>query len=1270
MRGEVFLVRKSAALLHRAARVRTAQRIFDGENAVAAVGRIRRRDSNYALTPGDSQAKSPFIPVSCHRKNFATTSGRQFRVAGTSMGVGVRAATCSAAVVVPRSFSSSSSSSSSSASIASNIRARVTDFFSGSTSTNLGTTSSRAAEINNRGNNDETAPESSTRSSRLCPKTGLPLSEVAGGRSLFASTSGQHGGQQHSADRHGTIASHSGLRSHAHSNSKAKTFTTPYHLHTRNYNNFLDIPELQRPADFPKLAQAVVDFADEEMKELKRVNQAWFERASSSEFLQEQNLATEEDRIQARGQGQEQDQRNSPPLSSSSASQPLPPMMSTKTLLRTLDNVSASLCNIADAAELTRNVTPPDSKWHDAANDAVNLIAQYMSVVNLDEEVFEILKKHHELRLLKRNDIIKCDSGAGHLDLSERPTSSTPPCPSDEALSLEEATVFRHMVESMGNEGVGMPPEKKEECLALQQTEQELSFCLAGGISNQNQQSGNSSAATQDGQRNSSDFWISYAELEKRLEQAAAAASPSSSAEQLRPTTSATPGRDSRNHFRALLPYLEQRDSSTSGSGKRYGFFSRGRNTTEENSAKNSDAGGGREINLGGERMRENPALADVVLKTCPIEQAREKIFQVVHIEENPELERALVELLLTRTRLAQLRDYENWNVYAQRDGILNFASNSTTSREQGENNSSSARADLSISSSKNESAEGGLTRQEHDHGPQTSAAATANANVTRFLEKAWAALLPGLKKELRQLAEMKYAEKMAMQGRSQNIKDSDSDFVSLNPWDIAYFVEKSKTSVDNKKKKAAYNITSTTTYDSLISGVNLILQKFLHVNFTEVTPHKNETWHASVRKFELRREGTTVAREATKSETDEEGSSSLIGILYIDALPRPEKRVQSAQFTLQGSREVALTLSEEDASTTSPHVVQHQEEQTAAANTTSKTAYVIPKTALVCSIPEKNISRLAAITFFHEVGHCVHSLLSKTQLQSLSGTRGAVDFVEFPSHLFEYFVLDEAVMRKWSGQGEGAGGGPQPGQTTIPRDAQDIHISEISTETAFPFLEACQQLLFALVDQKFYDCGTEISSVEDMREKLSAGLLDSLPDLGKHVALRRIIGGAGAGRTSNGSEQADENSCRAPKFELVLTDEALENDNTLQAPRTLRNLLTPMPLSKFEHLVHYGGSYYCYLLNKVLACHVWRNSGFARLENGERLKKFMETGSVHGKMDSILRLLDGNEASTLNRAGEDGRRENDTATRTVDFDAFLDTYVKELNAQSTSSCS
>ena len=77
-----------------------------------------------------------------------------------------------------------------------------------------------------------------------------------------------------------------------------------------------------------------------------------------------------------------------------------------------------------------------------------------------------------------------------------------------------------------------------------------------------------------------------------------------------------------------------------------------------------------------------------------------------------------------------------------------------------------------------------------------------------------------------------------------------------------------------------------------------------------------------------------------------------------------------------------------------------------------------------------------------HEIGHAVHSLLSETQFQHLSGTRGTIDFVEpltnwqilsfkggqifylsvysvyskhfsipptqeFPSHLFEHFVMD-----------------------------------------------------------------------------------------------------------------------------------------------------------------------------------------------------------------------------------------------------------------------
>jgi intermediate peptidase len=49
--------------------------------------------------------------------------------------------------------------------------------------------------------------------------------------------------------------------------------------------------------------------------------------------------------------------------------------------------------------------------------------------------------------------------------------------------------------------------------------------------------------------------------------------------------------------------------------------------------------------------------------------------------------------------------------------------------------------------------------------------------------------------------------------------------------------------------------------------------------------------------------------------------------------------------------------------------------------------------------------------TLWHECGHAVHSLLSRTEFQHLHGTRGALDFVEVPSHVFEYWCRDYRVV-------------------------------------------------------------------------------------------------------------------------------------------------------------------------------------------------------------------------------------------------------------------
>lgn len=55
------------------------------------------------------------------------------------------------------------------------------------------------------------------------------------------------------------------------------------------------------------------------------------------------------------------------------------------------------------------------------------------------------------------------------------------------------------------------------------------------------------------------------------------------------------------------------------------------------------------------------------------------------------------------------------------------------------------------------------------------------------------------------------------------------------------------------------------------------------------------------------------------------------------------------------------------------------------------------------------------AVTLFHEFGHALHGLLSKVQYPSLSGTSVARDFVEFPSQLFEHWLMTPEVLERFA---------------------------------------------------------------------------------------------------------------------------------------------------------------------------------------------------------------------------------------------------------------
>jgi intermediate peptidase len=116
---------------------------------------------------------------------------------------------------------------------------------------------------------------------------------------------------------------------------------------------------------------------------------------------------------------------------------------------------------------------------------------------------------------------------------------------------------------------------------------------------------------------------------------------------------------------------------------------------------------------------------------------------------------------------------------------------------------------------------------------------------------------------------------------------------------------------------------------------------------------------------------------------------------MYLDLVPRDGKYVHSAHFTVRCGCSIRNGPSDES-------------------------VYQIPTVALICNLSPSHanmdigglLTHSEVETVFHEFGHALHSLLSRTSFQHLSGTRVAMDFVETPSHLMEQFVWNKEFLK------------------------------------------------------------------------------------------------------------------------------------------------------------------------------------------------------------------------------------------------------------------
>uniref|UniRef100_A0A383VSJ1 Peptidase M3A/M3B catalytic domain-containing protein n=1 Tax=Tetradesmus obliquus TaxID=3088 RepID=A0A383VSJ1_TETOB len=133
--------------------------------------------------------------------------------------------------------------------------------------------------------------------------------------------------------------------------------------------------------------------------------------------------------------------------------------------------------------------------------------------------------------------------------------------------------------------------------------------------------------------------------------------------------------------------------------------------------------------------------------------------------------------------------------------------------------------------------------------------------------------------------------------------------------------------------------------------------------------------------------------------------------------------------------------------------------------------AYQQPVLCLVSNLPASNSSSSSSAdltglpltwrefkTLLHEMGHAVHSMVSRTKYQHVWGTRCSQDVVEVPSHLWEHFATDARSLSLLARHADSRQPMPQ---------AMARQLARLSTVT--PALELQQQALLSLVDLVYH---------------------------------------------------------------------------------------------------------------------------------------------------------------------------------------------------------
>ncbi|GAA6035656.1 hypothetical protein JCM8097_004955 [Rhodosporidiobolus ruineniae] len=213
------------------------------------------------------------------------------------------------------------------------------------------------------------------------------------------------------------------------------------------------------------------------------------------------------------------------------------------------------------------------------------------------------------------------------------------------------------------------------------------------------------------------------------------------------------------------------------------------------------------------------------------------------------------------------------------------------------------------------------------------------------------------------------------------------------------------------------------------------------------------------------------------------QGKDAFLGYIHLDLFPRPNKYGHAAVWGLLPS-----------------YVDASGERQP-------------PVVCMVANLAKQTGDKPATmkhddvVTFFHEMGHAYHGLLSKTQFAKFHGTAVSRDFVEAPSQMLENWCWQPEELRYISSHYET--GEPLP---------QDLIEKIIQSRKINQGLFNLRQLFFGKYDMLLHTSAHNLSADEmsklwcDLREKTSLVTIGEGEVVGGQSGFAHIAGGYSAG--------------------------------------------------------------------------------------------------------------------------------------------------------------